>query len=145
MKIAFACDHAGYLLKDTILEYLKEKRMEVLDLGTDSKESVDYPDYGKKLGLCVSNKEADLGILVCGTGIGISLACNKVKGIRAACVSEPYSAKMARLHNDCNVISFGSRVIGDEMAKMILDAFLFTSFEGGRHQRRVDKIMAIEE
>ena len=117
----------------------------MLNLGTDSSESCDYPVYGEKVGRAVVSGEADLGIAICGTGLGISLAANKVKGVRACVCSEPYTAVMSRRHNDANVLCFGARVVGSELAKMIVDEWINAKFEGGRHQRRVDMIMAIEE
>lgn len=144
MKIAFGCDHGGYDLKEDVIEFLKSRDIEVLDLGTYSTASVDYPDYGKAVGEAVQSKEADLGIVICGTGIGISLAANKVEGIRAAVVSDTFSARMARMHNNANVLAFGARVVGKGLAIDLVKAWLDTSFEGGRHERRVDKIMAIE-
>lgn len=145
MKIAMGNDHSAVELKTMIKEYLQGKGYEVLDLGTNSTESCDYPEYGEKVGRAVASGEADLGIAICGTGLGISLAANKVKGIRACVCSEPYTAKMSRLHNNCNVLCFGARVVGSELAKMIVDEWLATEFEGGRHQRRVDLIMDIEK
>ena len=145
MKIAMGNDHAAVEMKQEIMAYLREKGYEVLNLGTDSSESCDYPLYGEKVGQAVANGEADLGIAICGTGIGISLAANKVPGIRAAVCSEPYSAKLSRMHNDTNVLCFGARVVGTELAKMIVDEWLSAEFLGGRHQRRVDMIMAIEK
>lgn len=145
MKIAMGNDHAAVEMKQEIMAYLREKGYEVLNLGTDSSESCDYPLYGEKVGQAVASGEADLGIAICGTGIGISLAANKVPGIRAAVCSEPYSAKLSRMHNDTNVLCFGARVVGTELAKMIVDEWLSAEFLGGRHQRRVDMIMAIEK
>lgn len=145
MKIAIGNDHSAVELKNIVKKHLEDQGYEVLNLGTDSEESCDYPIYGEKVGRAVVSGEADLGIAICGTGLGISLAANKVKGVRACVCSEPYTAKMSRLHNDANVLAFGARVIGSEMAKMIVDTWLSTEFEGGRHQRRVDLIMAIEE
>jgi ribose 5-phosphate isomerase B len=145
MKIAFGCDHGGYDLKEDVLAFLKSRDIEVLDFGTHSTESVDYPNYGKAVGEAVQSKEADLGIVICGTGIGISLAANKVDGIRAAVVSDTFSARMARMHNNANVLAFGSRVVGKGLAIDLVKAWLDSSFEGGRHKRRVDKIMAIED
>lgn len=145
MKIAFGCDHGGFDLKEPIIEYLKSRNIEVLDLGTHSTESVDYPDFGRAVGEAVASKKADLGILICGTGIGISLASNKVKGIRAAVVSDTFSARMARMHNNANVLSFGARVVGKGLAIDLVSAFLDNEFEGGRHERRVNKIMLIED
>ena len=144
MKIAIGNDHAAVEMKKEISEYLKTKGHEVINFGTDNNESCDYPLFAKKVGLAVRNKEVDLGVLICGTGVGIGIAANKVKGIRCAMVSESYSAKMARIHNDANIIAFGARVIGVETAKEIVDAFINNSFEGGRHQRRVDLINEIE-
>ena len=140
MKIAIGNDHTAVDLKNTISDYLKELGYEVINLGTDSRESCDYPIYGEKVGRAVADGEADLGIAICGTGVGISLAANKVKGIRACVCSEPYTAKLSRMHNNSNVLAFGARVVGDELAKMIVKEWLDAEFEGGRHQRRVDKI-----
>ncbi len=145
MKIGIGSDHGGYDLKMFIGEYLKEKEFEVVDYGTHSTESVDYPEYGQKVAEAVAKQEVDLGIVFCGTGLGISMAANKVKGIRAAVVSEEFSARMARAHNNANVLALGGRVVGKDLAKSIVDAFLETPFEGGRHQRRIDKIMLIEQ
>ena len=144
MKIAIGNDHSAVELKNIIAEHLKEKGYEVLNLGTDSTESCDYPVYGEKVARAVAAGEVEQGILICGTGLGISLAANKVKGIRAAVCSEPFTAKMARAHNDCNILAFGARVVGAELAKMIVETWLDTEFEGGRHQCRVVLIMAIE-
>ncbi|HIX24088.1 MAG TPA: ribose 5-phosphate isomerase B [Candidatus Lachnoclostridium avicola] len=144
MKIAIGNDHTAVDLKNTISDYLKELGYEVINLGTDSRESCDYPIYGEKVGRAVADGEADLGIAICGTGVGISLAANKVKGIRACVCSEPYTAKLSRMHNNSNVLAFGARVVGDELAKMIVKEWLDAEFEGGRHQRRVDMIMEIE-
>ena len=145
MKIAIANDHSAVELKNIIKEHLESNGYEVLNLGTDSTESCDYPVYGEKVGRAVADGEADLGIAICGTGVGISLAANKVKGIRACVCSEPFTAKMSRAHNDCNILAFGARVVGGELAKMIVDTWINTEFEGGRHQRRVDLLMEIEE
>ena len=145
MKIAIAADHGGFELKDSMVEYIKSLGNEVMDLGTNSSDSVDYPDYAKKVCEEIQQGNSDLGILICGTGIGMSLAANKFEGIRAACVSDVYSAKMSRNHNNANVLCIGARVIGDEVAKLIIKTFLENEFEAGRHQRRVDKIMAFEK
>ena len=145
MKIAIAADHGGFELKDSMVEYIKSLGNEVVDLGTNSADYVDYPDYAKKVCEEIQQGNSDLGILICGTGIGMSLAANKFEGIRAACVSDVYSAKMSRNHNNANVLCIGARVIGDEVAKLIIKTFLENEFEAGRHQRRVDKIMAIEK
>ena len=145
MKIAIAADHGGFELKDSMVEYIKSLGNEVMDLGTNSADSVAYPDYAKKVCEEIQQGNSDLGILICGTGIGMSLAANKFDGIRAACVSDVYSAKMSRNHNNANVLCIGARVIGDEVAKLIIKTFLENEFEAGRHQRRVDKIMAFEK
>lgn len=145
MKIGIANDHSAVEMKNEVVEYLESKGIEVVNYGTDSNESTDYPVWGEKVANAVANKEVDLGIAICGTGLGISLACNKVNGIRACVCSEPYTAKYSRLHNNCNVLCFGARVVGIELAKMIIDNFVETEFEGGRHQRRVDLITDIEK
>ncbi len=145
MKIAIGNDHAAVEMKNIIKEYLEEKGYEVINFGTDTLDSVDYPLYGEKVGNAVVSGEADLGIAICGTGVGISIACNKVNGVRAVCCSEPYSAKLSRIHNNSNVLCFGARVIGPELAKMIVDEWLGAEFLGGRHQRRVDIIAEIEK
>ena len=145
MKIAMGNDHTGIELKNIIIEFVEGKGNEVIDLGTNAPESCDYPVYGEKVGRAVADGEADLGIAICGTGVGISLACNKVKGIRACVCSEPYTAKLSRQHNNSNVLAFGSRVVGSELAKIITEAWLDAEFEGGRHQRRVDMVMEIEK
>lgn len=142
--IVIASDHAGYPLKEEIKAYLNEKGIEYIDCGADSTASVDYAAYAQKACLKVASGEAEKGILCCGTGIGISMAANKVKGIRAACCSDYFSAKFTRLHNDANVLCMGARVIGAGAAIELVDVFLNTEFEGGRHQRRVDQIHAIE-
>lgn len=144
MRIGIGNDHAAVDMKNDIAAYLKEKGYEVVNYGTDTNESCNYPEYGKIVGKAVVSGEVDLGILICGTGVGISLAANKVKGVRAVVCSEPYSAKLSRQHNNTNVLAFGARVIGIEMAKMIIDEWLAAEFMGGRHQTRVDMIMAIE-
>lgn len=145
MKIGIGNDHAAVEMKNDVVAYLEEKGYEVVNYGTDTHDSCNYPEYGEKVGKAVAAKEVDLGILICGTGVGISLAANKVRGIRAVVCSEPYSARLSRQHNDTNVLAFGARVIGIEMAKMIIDEWLNAEFMGGRHQTRVDMIMAIEE
>ena len=144
MKIATGNDHTAVELKNIIKAFLEEKGHEVLDLGTNSTESCDYPVYGEKVGRAVASGEADLGIVICGTGVGISLAANKVKGVRACVCSEPYTAKLSRMHNNSNVLAFGARVVGSEMAKMITEERLNAEYEGGRHQRRVDMLTEIE-
>lgn len=137
MKIAIGCDHGGYELKLAVKKHLEEKGYEVVDYGCHSTESVDYPVYGEKVGRAVAGGECELGVLICGTGIGISLAANRVKGVRAAVCSEPYSAEMTRRHNNANIIAFGARVVGEGTACAILDAFFNAKFEGGRHAQRV--------
>ena len=144
MRIAIGNDHTAVDLKNTIVDYLTELGYDVINLGTDSRESCDYPVYGEKVGRAVADGQADLGITICGTGVGISLAANKVKGVRACVCSEPYTAKLSRMHNNSNVLAFGARVVGDELAKMIVKEWLDAEFEGGRHQRRVDMLMEIE-
>ena len=144
MKIAIGNDHAAVELKNHIKKYVEDMGHTVINFGTDTNDSCDYPIYGEKVGRAVVDGEADLGILICGTGIGISLAANKVKGVRAAVCSEPYSAKLTRMHNDANIIAFGARVVGEAMAEMIVYEFLNAKYEGGRHQRRVDMISEIE-
>lgn len=144
MKIAIGNDHVAVAMKRHIVDYLEKKGYELINYGTDSEERADYPVYGKRVADAVASCECDLGILICGTGIGISLAANKVKGIRAAVCSEPYSAALTRRHNNANIIAFGARVVGTAMAESIVDAFLGAEFEGERHARRVDMITAIE-
>ena len=145
MKYIIGNDHGGIDLVDSVEEKLLELGHEVEKVGTFTKQSCDYSDFAKKKKKKVLNKEADFAVLICGTGIGMSLAANKFKGIRAACVSETYSAKMSRAHNNSNVLCIGSRVIGSEVAKMIVEIFATTEFEGGRHLKRVNKIKEIEE
>ena len=144
MKIALGNDHAATGMKMIVLKYLQDKGYEVLNLGTDTLDSVDYPRYGAAVGRAVVNGEADFGIAICGSGVGISMAANKIRGVRAVCCSEPYSAKMSRLHNNANVLCFGARVVGPEMAKMIIDEFLAAEFLGGRHAERVKLISELE-
>ncbi len=142
--LVLASDHAGFPLKEEIKAYLDEKGVEYIDCGTDSTASVDYAKFAQTACLKVTGGEADKAILCCGTGIGISMAANKVKGIRAACCSDYFSAKFTRVHNDANVLCMGARVIGAGLACELVDVFINTEFEGGRHQRRVDQIAAIE-
>ena len=147
MRIAMGADHAGFELKDHLAEMLRGKGHEVDDLGTNSGDSVDYPDFAAAVARKVTSAEAstaDLGILVCGTGVGIGIAANKIRGVRAATCNEIYSAAMARAHNDANVLAIGARVVGVGLAEEIVHAFLGTEFEGGRHGRRVGKITALE-
>ena len=142
MRIALAADHAGYLLKDELAAWLRELGYEVDDLGTNGPESVDYPQYGAKLARAVGTGAAERGIAVCGSGIGISIAVNREPHCRCARVDDPVSAALAREHNDANVIALGARLIGSDMAKACVAAFLGTDFAGGRHQRRVDQLSA---
>ena len=144
MKIAIGCDHGGLEHKDAIVAHLKERGFEVKDSGIYENHSVDYPDIAVKVCADITSGECERGILVCGTGIGMSLAANKVKGIRAAAVSEHFSAKYTRLHNNSNVLCLGGRVIGVGTALELVDLFVDTEFEGGRHENRVNKGMAIE-
>ena len=145
MKIALGCDHGGLEHKNEIAKHLTENGFEVCDFGIYEQVSVDYPDIATKVCDSIVAGECELGILVCGTGIGMSIAANKVKGIRAAACSEHFSAKFTRLHNNSNVLCLGGRVIGVGTAIELVDLFVDTEFEGGRHQTRVDKIMAIED
>ncbi len=142
--IAIACDHAALEMKAEIEALLTARGLEYKDFGTCTTDSCHYPLYGARAAQAVASGECDRGIVICGTGIGISLAANKVRGIRCALCSDPYSAKMTRAHNDANMLALGARVIGIELAKMIVEAWLDTPFEGGRHQTRVDMITAIE-
>lgn len=145
MRIAIGSDHAGYDLKNTIAEHLKSREIEFHDFGTYSSESCDYPDFGEKVANEVASGSCDLGILVCGTGIGISIAANKVPGIRAANCSDTFSARACREHNNANVLALGARVVGPGLALDIVDQFLGGEFLGGKHARRVDKISQIEK
>lgn len=144
MKIGVSADHGGVTLKARIMLHLEARGFEVVNYGTDTTDSVDYPDYGRKLADGIIAGEVDYGIAICGTGIGISLAANKVEGIRCANVSDTFSAKMAKRHNNCQMIAIGERIIGPGLAMEIVDSFLDAEFEGGRHEIRVSKIMAIE-
>lgn len=140
MKVFIGNDHAAVEMKNEIVKFVESMGYEVINLGTDTNESVDYPKYGREVCKNVLENENALGIAICGTGVGISMACNKVKGIRAVVCSEPYSAKMSRNHNNANVLCFGARVIGMELAKLIVKTFLEEGFEGERHLRRVNMI-----
>lgn len=140
MKIAIGNDHAGVEFKNKIMQELRSKGYEVVNVGTDTLDSVDYPDVAKEVSEKVINGEVNFGILICGTGIGISIVANKIKGIRAALCHNEYTARQARLHNDANILALGARVIGDELGKAIVKTFLNTEFEGGRHARRVSKM-----
>lgn len=140
MRIAIASDHAALALKSALAEYLRAAGHDVADLGPHDEASVDYPDYGYRLGNAIADGSAERGVALCGSGIGISIAVNRNPAARAALVSEPLSARLSREHNDANVIAMGARLIGIEMAKACIDAFLSTEFGGDRHQRRVDKL-----
>ena len=145
MKISLGADHAGFELKEKIKKLLLQQGIEVNDRGTHSSEAVDYPDYARKVAEEVADHDADLGILVCGSGTGMSIAANKVAGVRAANVSSEYEAQLSREHNDANVLTLGARLISDQNAFQIVQKWLETSFAGGRHQRRVEKINEIEQ
>lgn len=144
-KIALASDHAGFALKEKVRDYLIAQGYDVADQGTSSPESVDYPDFAERVADSVVDKAADFGVLVCGTGIGMAIAANKVPGIRAATCTDTISAQFARAHNDANVLTMGGRVTDEATARRILDTWLATPFEGGRHQRRVVKISEIDQ
>lgn len=145
MKIAIGSDHAGFDLKSEIIGLLKELGIEYIDLGTDSKNSVDYPDFGEKVSRAVSNGEVERGILICGTGIGMSIVANKFPNIRASLCNDLFTAKMSRLHNDANILVIGGRIVGKDLAREIVRVWLTTDFEGERHLIRLAKIKRIEE
>ncbi|MFZ5907462.1 MAG: ribose 5-phosphate isomerase B [Nitrospirota bacterium] len=145
MKIAIGCDHAGIELKQEIISLLNNLRIESIDFGTDRSESVDYPDFGEKVSRAVSQGEIEKGILICGTGIGMSIVANKFPGIRASLCNELFTARMSRLHNDANILVLGGRVVGKDLAKEIVRTWVSTPFEGERHCRRLEKITKIEE
>ena len=144
MKIAMGNDHSAVEMKEAMKAYVESKGYEVIDFGTNSTDSCDYPAFGENVGRAVASGEADSGIAICGTGIGIGIAAGKVKGVRVCTCSEPYSARLSRMHNNTNVLTFGARVIGVEMAKMIVDEWLDNKYEGGRHDRRVQMLGEIE-
>ena len=144
MKIAVGSDHAGFNAKQQVIEYLKEKGFEVVDFGTYSTESCDYPEFGYRVAKAVQTGECEKGVVICSTGIGISIAANKVKGIRCGLCTNAFMAQKTRLHNDSNVLAMGASVTPFEEMKQIIDVYFSTGFEGGRHARRVDKITAIE-
>ncbi len=144
MKIVIGSDHAGYNLKNKVIAHLKENGYEPMDVGTYSSDSCHYPDYAAKVAEAVSSGEYERGILVCGTGIGMSMAANKHKGIRAACCSDTFSARLTRMHNDANVLCFGERVVGEGLACDMVDLFITTEFEGGKHALRVNMFMEKE-
>lgn len=143
--IALASDHIGLTLKKVIMELLEEKGLEYKDFGAYTNERCDYPVFGSAAARAVASGACDRGIIICGTGVGISLAANKIHGIRCVVCSEPYSAKLSRLHNNTNMLSMGARVVGEDLARMITETWLETSFEGGRHQRRVEQLSILEE
>lgn len=143
MKLAIGSDHVGFELKPVIIEYLEELGHEVTDFGPYSSERTDYPIYGKKVAEEVAAGNFDCGILICGTGVGISISANKVKSIRAVVCSEPYSARLSKEHNNTNILAFGSRVVGSELAKMIVKDWLDAKFEGGRHSKRIEMLNRI--
>ena len=145
MKIALGSDHGGFKLKEEVKKHLQEQNIEIVDYGTDSEASVDYPEYGEKVGRAVASGECEKGIIVCGTGIGISISANKVDGVIAALCHDTFSARMTRMHNNSNILAMGERVIGVGLALDIVDTWLKTDFEGGRHERRVEKIKEIEK
>ncbi len=145
MKIGIANDHSAIAMKEEIKNHLTQQGFEVVDFGTNKNESYNYAIAGKTVSSAVINKEVDCGIAICGTGVGISIACNKVNGIRACVCSEPYSAKLSKQHNNSNILCFGARVVGTELAKMIVDQWVHAEFEGGRHSERVATIMDIEK
>jgi len=145
MRIAVGADHAGFALKERVREYLESKGFEVEDLGPATLQPVDYPDYAEKVAASVAAKKADFGVLMCGTGLGVAIAANKVPGIRAATCNDTLSAYFARAHNDANVLTMGGRLTDEATARKIVDVWLSTEFEGGRHARRVEKIGIIDE
>ena len=145
MTIAIGCDHAGVELKNELLSLLNNLRSPYIDYGTDGPESVDYPDFGEKVSDAVSSGKIESGILICGTGIGMSIVANKFPGVRASLCNDLFTAKMSRLHNDANILVIGGRIVGKDLAKEIVKTWVSTPFEGDRHCRRLDKITKIEE
>jgi ribose 5-phosphate isomerase B len=145
MKIAFGCDHRGYALKEALVEYARKQGYEPIDFGTDSEESCDYVDYGRAAAEAVARGEADIGVLICGTGIGMSMVGNKVPGVRAGLALNEMMAEMTRAHNDANVLALSADQTDESTARAIFDVFVSTPFEGGRHARRVGKMAKIEE
>ncbi|MCM1306209.1 MAG: ribose 5-phosphate isomerase B [Bacteroides sp.] len=145
VKVAIGCDHGGFVLKDSVVSTLERLGAEVKDFGCFDESSVDYPLYGEKVAKAVASGECDLGVVMCGTGIGISIAANKVKGIRAAVVTNTYMAKLTKNHNNANIIALGGRVVTPAEAEKIVEAWFTAEYEGGRHQRRLDMISDIEE
>lgn len=145
MKIGIGSDHGGFALKEELKIFMEERGIEVVDFGTGDTGSVDYPDYGEVVAKALIRGEIERGVVICGTGIGISISANKVKGIRCALCGDVYSAKMSRAHNNANMIALGGRVLGVDLAKEILSGYLATNFEGGRHEKRLNKISEIED
>lgn len=145
MKVAIGNDHAATAMKMEIMEYVKELGHEVINFGTDTEDSCNYPEFGEKVGIAVVSGEADCGILICGTGVGISIAANKVNGVRAGVCSEATTARLIKEHNNANILAFGARIVGTELAKDMVKAYLEAEFLGARHQTRIDLITAIEE
>ncbi len=141
---AIGNDHTGVALKEIIKKFVEEKGIEVKDFGTQSTDASNYPEIAESVANAVASGECERGILICGTGVGISIAANKVKGIRAVCCSEPFSAKLSKQHNNANILCFGARVVGTELAKMIVESWIDAEFQGGRHQVRIDMIQDIE-
>lgn len=144
MKVAIGADHGGFTLKETIAQHLREEGYEVFDLGTHDQTSCNYPEYAEKVARAVAEGQAELGILVCGTGIGMSMAANKIKGVRAAAVSDCFTAQATREHNDANILCLGERTVGPGLALRIVDTFLAAKFQGGRHQNRIEMIARLE-
>ena len=142
--IAIGSDHGGFALKQEIMKHLEERQLEYIDFGTYSSDSCDYPQYGAAVGRAVADGSCERGILICGTGIGISISANKIHGVRAALCGDCFSAEMTRRHNDANIVALGARVVGPGLALKIVDTFLDTEFEGGRHARRIEQMMALE-
>ena len=142
--IAIGSDHGGFALKQEIMKHLEERKLEYIDFGTYSSDSCDYPQYGAAVGRAVASGSCERGILICGTGIGISISANKIHGVRAALCGDCFSAEMTRRHNDANIVALGARVVGPGLALKIVDTFLDTPFEGGRHARRIEQMMALE-
>jgi ribose 5-phosphate isomerase B len=145
MTVSIGCDHGGFELKNEVISILHELNIELIDYGTDSQKSVDYPDFGEKVSQAVSTGKTERGILICGTGIGMSIVANKFPGIRASLCNDLFTAKMSRLHNDANILVLGGRIVGKGLAKEIVKVWLGTSFEGERHCARLNKITQIEE
>ena len=143
--IAIGSDHGGFALKQEIMKHLEERKLEYIDFGTYSSDSCDYPQYGAAVGRAVASGSCERGILICGTGIGISISANKIHGVRAALCGDCFSAEMTRRHNDANIVALGARVVGPGLSLKIVDTFLDTEFEGGRHARRVEQMMALEQ